>query len=59
MQRYEIGIDVGGTFTDVVVAGPERPLYLKVPTRTHAQAESAREGLEMAAGRLGRKPGRL
>ena len=53
MQRYEIGIDVGGTFTDVVVAGPERPLYLKVPTRTHAQAESAREGLEMAAGRLG------
>jgi N-methylhydantoinase A len=52
MQRYEIGIDVGGTFTDVVVAGSERPVYLKVPTRIGAQAESARAGLERAAGRL-------
>jgi N-methylhydantoinase A len=53
MQRCQIGIDVGGTFTDVVVAGPERPLYLKVPTHSRAQAESAREGLECAADRLG------
>jgi N-methylhydantoinase A len=53
MVRYEIGIDVGGTFTDVVVAGEGRPLYLKVPTRQDAQAESVHEGLAVAAARLG------
>jgi N-methylhydantoinase A len=53
MDRYQIGIDVGGTFTDVVVAGSAEPVYLKVPTRGQAQAESAREGLELAAARLG------
>ena len=53
MERYEIGIDVGGTFTDVVVADEGRPLYLKVPTRQDAQAESVHEGLTAAAARLG------
>ncbi len=53
MERYEIGIDVGGTFTDLVVAGEGLPLYLKVPTRHDAQAESVHEGLAAAAARLG------
>jgi N-methylhydantoinase A len=52
MDRYQIGIDVGGTFTDVVVSGARRPTYLKVPTRSAAQAEGAQEGLERAAARL-------
>jgi N-methylhydantoinase A len=53
MRHYEVGIDVGGTFTDVVVSGPERLVYLKVPTPSRGQAESVREGLEQAADRLG------
>ena len=53
MDRYQIGIDVGGTFTDVVVSGARRPTYLKVPTRSDAQAEGVREGLEQAAAQLG------
>lgn len=52
MDRYQIGIDVGGTFTDVVVTGSGRPTFLKVPTRSAAQAEGVREGLEEAAARL-------
>jgi N-methylhydantoinase A len=52
MDRYQIGIDVGGTFTDVVVSGGRSPTYLKVPTRSAAQADGVREGLERAAARL-------
>ncbi len=52
MDRYQIGIDVGGTFTDVVVSGARRPTYLKVPTRSGSQAEGVREGLERAAAQL-------
>jgi N-methylhydantoinase A len=55
MSRYQIGIDVGGTFTDVVVCGEERPTYLKVPTHSAAQAEGVRDGLDRAAERLGLK----
>jgi len=51
-DRYRIGVDVGGTFTDVVVSGGAAPLYLKVPTRGDAQADSVREGLERAAALL-------
>ena len=53
MDRYQIGSDVGGTFTDVVVSGGTSPTYLKVPTHGGAQAEGVREGLERAAARLG------
>ncbi len=52
MDSYRIGVDVGGTFTDVVVSGGPAPLYLKVPTRGGAQARSVREGLERAAALL-------
>jgi N-methylhydantoinase A len=52
MERYQIGIDVGGTFTDVVVSGGRSPTFLKVPTRSAAQADGVREGLERAAARL-------
>jgi N-methylhydantoinase A len=52
MKRYQIGIDVGGTFTDVVVSGGRSPTFLKVPTRSAAQADGVREGLERAAALL-------
>lgn len=51
--RYVIGVDVGGTFTDVVVAGHSDPLYLKVPTQSDAQASGIHDGIAAAAGRLG------
>jgi len=53
MQRYDIGIDVGGTFTDVVVCGGDHPFYCKVPTSVRAQAEGVRLGIERAAAVLG------
>ncbi|CAG0975840.1 N-methylhydantoinase A [Myxococcaceae bacterium] len=53
MQRYEIGVDVGGTFTDIVVLGGERPLSLKVPTAPGRQAESVLDGIAKAAGTFG------
>lgn len=53
IARYELGVDVGGTFTDVVVAGAPDPLYLKVPTQRDDQAASIHEGIAVAADRLG------
>ncbi len=53
MQHYSIGIDVGGTFTDVVIAGGHRPVYCKVPTTAGAQEDGAYRGLERAAATLG------
>lgn len=41
------GVDVGGTFTDVVVAG-ERPRAVKVPTTTADQGAGVVAGLEAA-----------
>lgn len=59
MERYGIGIDVGGTFIDVVVAGGAAPRYCKVPTSAGAQAEGVSRGIARAAEAMGLEPGEL
>lgn len=51
--RFAIGVDVGGTFTDVVVAGPHGTLVVKAGSTPWDQSEGVLAGLEDAAGRLG------
>jgi N-methylhydantoinase A len=53
MEYYQIGIDVGGTFTDLVAAGGPESVYLKVPTPADDQALGVHAGLERLAARLG------
>ena len=53
MESYQIGIDVGGTFTDLVAAGGPEPVYLKVPTPADDQALGVHAGLKRLAARLG------
>ena len=52
--RYTIGIDVGGTFTDVVVSGPDgRTIIAKAATTPADQSDGVLEGVALAAERLG------
>ncbi len=58
-HRYRIAVDVGGTFTDVVIAD-ERGRGLtgaKVPTTPHDRAAGAMDGLRAAAAAAGIGPG--
>ena len=51
---YRIGIDVGGTFTDFVVAsGGEQPRYFKTPSTPHDPSEGVIDGLGDAAAAFG------
>ena len=53
-MSFIIGIDVGGTFTDVVVAAPDGATTLaKAATTPEDQSEGVLEGLRLAAGALG------
>ena len=46
MTRYEIGLDVGGTFTDCVAVGDDGTVVLeKTPTTPHDQSEGVLDGL--------------
>jgi N-methylhydantoinase A len=52
-----LGVDVGGTFTDLVLTGRDGVEVAKVPSTPHDQAEGVLAGLERLAldvGRLGR-----
>lgn len=52
---YRIGIDVGGTFTDLVLVRPDRSIHLdKTATTLHDQSEGVMNGLA----RLARSEGR-
>jgi N-methylhydantoinase A len=52
---FTIGIDVGGTFTDVVVAGPDGAVIIaKAPTTPADQSDGVLAGIALAAERLGR-----
>lgn len=53
-MTYRIGIDVGGTFTDVVaIAADGRTTVAKAPTTTDDQSRGVLDGLRDLAGRLG------
>ena len=58
-RRYRIAVDVGGTFTDVVIAdGRGRGLTgAKVPTTPHDRAVGVMEGVRSAAAAAGIGPG--
>ena len=47
---YRVGIDVGGTFTDLVLVRPDRSIHLdKTATTPHDQSEGVMNGLERLA----------
>jgi N-methylhydantoinase A len=47
---YRVGIDVGGTFTDLVLVRPDRTIHLdKTATTPHDQSEGVMVGLERLA----------
>jgi len=51
---YAIGVDVGGTFTDVVVCGADGTTTVaKAATTPADQSEGVLDGLRLAAGQLG------
>ncbi len=55
MTGFTIGIDVGGTFTDIVVAGPDgATIIAKAPTTPADQSDGVLAGIALAAARLGR-----
>lgn len=47
---YRVGVDVGGTFTDLVLVRPDRTIHLdKTATTPHDQSEGVMNGLERLA----------
>ncbi len=59
-MTHTIGIDVGGTFTDVVVAGPDGAItFAKAATTPADQSEGVLAGIGLAAAALGLTPAGL
>jgi N-methylhydantoinase A len=53
-DRYAVGVDIGGTFTDCAIVGPDGSVQTgKVPTRPADRARSFFEAIEDAAAKLG------
>jgi N-methylhydantoinase A len=53
-DRYSVGVDIGGTFTDCAIVGPDGSVQTgKVPTRPAGRARSFFEAIEDAAAKLG------
>ncbi|MBV8616114.1 MAG: hydantoinase/oxoprolinase family protein [Acetobacteraceae bacterium] len=59
-MTHAVGIDVGGTFTDVVVIGPEGRLTVaKAATTPDDQSDGVLDGIAQAAAALGLSPAAL
>jgi N-methylhydantoinase A len=54
-----IGIDIGGTFTDVVALGPEGPVVVKVPSTRADPAAAVEQALSRLADEHGIAPGAI
>ncbi len=57
--RYRVGVDIGGTFTDVALAGKGESFTSKVLTTPRAPEEGVLQGLAQALGHAGIDPGDL
>ena len=57
--RYRMGVDVGGTFTDVALAGGGGTFTSKVLTTSNAPEEGAMQGVAQALGHAGIDPGEV
>jgi N-methylhydantoinase A len=55
-DSVRVGVDVGGTFTDVVLVGPDGLTTAKVPSTT-PQQEGVLRGVEAACAAAGTEPG--
>ena len=50
---YKIGVDVGGTFTDLVISMPNKPLFVtKVPSTPNDPSNAVLSALEASASKL-------
>jgi N-methylhydantoinase A len=59
-MSFSIGIDVGGTFTDIVVASPDgQTIITKAATTPADQSTGVLDGIALAAGLLGLTPAAL
>ena len=58
-MSYTIGIDVGGTFTDIVVSVFGETIIAKAATTPADQSEGVLDGIAVAAERLGLAPSAL
>src|SRR5919204_1715007 len=56
---WRVGVDVGGTFTDVVLAGPGGVVVEKLPSTPRNFAEATAEGVFAALRRAGAPPADL
>ena len=54
MTSWAIGIDVGGTYTDVVLAAPDGTVTVAKAATTRNQSDGVMDGLRLAAERVGR-----
>jgi N-methylhydantoinase A len=53
-EGYAVGVDIGGTFTDCAIVGPDRAIHTgKVPTRPADRGRSFFESIEDAAAKFG------
>jgi len=60
MAGYRVGVDVGGTFTDLICVTPDDAVILdKTPTTPEDQSTGVMNGLAQLAGRLGMELGEL
>src|SRR5437879_8444787 len=54
MSRFRVGVDVGGTFTDLICIGPTGEVILdKTPTTLDDQSTGVMNGLQELADRFG------